>query len=141
MAENRRRVGRDEELVLANPHDDGRPVADRDDFFRVLGRDRHEGKEPPHVQERSPRSLLELVVGPHFLLDQVRDDFGIRFGDEFVAELLQLVLQVEVVLDDAVVHDDDLAGAVLVRMGVLFSRPAMRSPAGVADAVNAFERM
>ena len=56
-------------------------------------------------------------------------------------QLLQLVLQVEVVLDDAVVHDDDLAGAVLVRMGVLFSRPAVRGPARVADAVDAFERL
>ena len=56
-------------------------------------------------------------------------------------QLLQLVLQVEVVLDDAVVHDDDLAGAVLVRMGVLFGRPAVRGPARVADAVDAFERL
>ena len=138
----RRRVGRDEELVVADPDDDRRPVAHGDDLFRVFGRDRHERKQAAHVQERPPRGLLERC-GPdrHFLLDQVRDDFGIRFGDECVAELLQLVLQVEVVLDDAVVHDDDLAGAVLVRMGVLFGRPAVRGPARVADAVNAFERL
>ena len=65
----------------------------------------------------------------------------VGFGDERVAELLQLALQVEVVLDDAVVHDDDLAGAVLVRMRVLFGRPAVRRPARVADAVDAFERL
>jgi hypothetical protein len=58
-----------------------------------------------------------------------------------MAELLQLVLQIEVVLDDAVVHDDDLPGAVLVRMRVLFRRPAVRGPAGVADAINPFEGM
>ena len=58
-----------------------------------------------------------------------------------MTELLQLALEVQVVLDDAVVHDDDLAGAVLVRMGVLFGGPAVRGPARVPDAVNPFERL
>ena len=53
---------------------------------------------------------------------------------------LQLLLEIQVVLDDAVVDDDDLAGAVAVRMGVLFGRPAVRGPARVADAVVAGER-
>ena len=51
------------------------------------------------------------------------------------------LLQIEVVLDDAVVNDDDLAGAVAVRMRVLFGRPAVRRPARVADAVVAGERI
>ena len=54
---------------------------------------------------------------------------------------LQLLLQIEVVLDDAVVDDDDLAGAVAVRMGVLLGRPAVRRPARVADAVVAGDRI
>ena len=141
MAENGRRVGRDEELVLADPDDDRRAVAHRDNFFGVVRRDRHERKESPHVQERSPSGILELVVGRHLLLEQVRDDLGIGFRDERVPELLQLVLQVQVVLDDAVVHDDDLAGAVLVRMGVLLRGPAVRGPARVADAVDSLERL
>src|SRR5687767_7614146 len=98
-----------------------------------------------------PRDILHVVAGsdtpncngvrPHFVLDEVRDDFGIGFGDEFVAELLQLLLQVEVVFDDAVVHHHDLASAVLVRMSVLFGRTPMRGPSRVADAVNPFERL
>ena len=51
------------------------------------------------------------------------------------------LLQVEIVLDDAVVDDDDLAGAVAVRMGVFLGRPAVRRPARVADAVVAGERV
>ena len=47
----------------------------------------------------------------------------------------QLVLESEVVLDNAVVDDDDAAGAVAVGMGIFFRRAAVRGPAGVADAV------
>jgi hypothetical protein len=58
-----------------------------------------------------------------------------------VAFALQLLLQVEVILDDAVVDDDDLAGAVAVGVRVLFSRPAVGGPARVADAVVARNRL
>jgi len=58
----------------------------------------------------------------------MRDDLGIGLGDECVPLLLQLLLQIEVVLDDAVVDDDDLAGAVAVRMRVLLGRAARASP-------------
>ena len=77
----------------------------------------------------------------HLALDQVRDDLGVGFGLELVPLRLQLVLQLEVVLDDAVVHDDDAAGAVAVRVRVLLGRPAVRGPARVADAVQAVDRL
>jgi hypothetical protein len=70
----------------------------------------------------------------------VRDDLRVRLGDEAVALLLQLALQVQVVLDDAVVDDDNLAGAVPMRMGVLFGGTPVRRPTGVAYAVFAGQR-
>ena len=69
------------------------------------------------------------------------DDFGVGFGDEDVALVDEFALEVEVVLDDAVVNDDDAAGAVAVGVGVLFSGAAVGGPAGVADAVGAVEGM
>ena len=72
--------------------------------------------------------------------DQVRDDFGVGLGDEFVAFGDELVLQLEIIFDDAVVNDDDFAGAVAVRVGVFFGGAAVGGPARVADAVHAFER-
>ncbi len=75
------------------------------------------------------------------LLDQVRDHFGVGLGGELVAFVDQLLLQADVVLDDAVVNDDDLAGAVAMGMRVFFRGTAMRGPAGVADAVGAVERL
>src|SRR4029079_16407056 len=69
----------------------------------------------------------------------MRDDFGVRFGDERVALLLELALQRQVVLDDAVVDDDDGARAIAMRMRVLFSRPSVRRPSRVAEAVRAVD--
>ena len=62
----------------------------------------------------------------------VSEDELVAFGD-------QLLLQGEVVLHDAVVHDDQGAGAVAVGVGVLLGGPAVGGPAGVADAEAALD--
>ncbi len=69
------------------------------------------------------------------------DDFGVGFGDELVSLGGQLPLEIEVVFNDAIVHNDDAAGAVAMGMGVFFSGAAVGSPARVADAERAGERM
>ena len=140
VAEDRGDVRRDEELAVAEADDDRRAVADGDDLFRIVGRDQHQREQPAHQQQRAPHRVLEAVV-LHLALDEVRDDLGVGLGDERVPLALQLLLQIEIVLDDAVVDDDDLAGAVAVRMRVLLGRPAVRRPARVADAVVAGERI
>src|SRR5271166_17884 len=58
-----------------------------------------------------------------------------------MAFLDQLLLQADVVLDDAVVDDHDLSGAVTVRMRVFFGGTSVRGPARVADSVGAVERL
>ena len=55
------------------------------------------------------------------------------FGDE-------LLLQLHVIFDDSVVHDDDIAGAIAMRVRIFFSRTAVRGPARVAQAVCAINR-
>src|SRR6185295_11675178 len=89
---------------------------------------------------RAAHGVLEPVV-LRLPLDEMRDDLRVGFGDERVALRLELELQIEIVLDDAVVDDDDLARAVAVRMRVLLGRPAMRRPPRVADSVVADERL
>src|SRR5664280_876712 len=71
----------------------------------------------------------------------IRDSFGVGLGTKFVAFVDQLLLQRDVVLHNAVVHDNDLAGAIAVGMRVLLRGAAMRGPAGMADAVGAVERL
>ena len=77
--------------------------------------------------------VLELV------LDEVGDDLGVGFGDELVALGDEFVLEREIVFDDAVVHDDERAGAVAVGVGVFLGGAAVGGPAGVADAVGAVD--
>ena len=100
----------------------------------------HDGKQAAQVPQRAPDGGLEPVAS-HLALDQVRDDLGVGFGDEPVALALQRRLEIEVVLDDAVVDDDDAARAVAVRMRVLFGGPAVRGPSCVAQAVLAVDRV
>ena len=71
----------------------------------------------------------------------MRDDFGIGFRLEGVAFGLKQLLERQEVFDDAVVDDDDVAGAIAVRVGVLFSGASVSGPAGVADAVVAVDRV
>ena len=80
------------------------------------------------------RRCLRVLL---YLLDEVRDDLGVGFGNELVALRDQLALQIKIVFNDAVVHDDDAPCAVAMGMRVLFRGPAMRGPARVPDAERA----
>ena len=95
----------------------------------------------PRRYSSARRTAFSSPIALHLSLDEVGDDLGVGLGDEAVAFLLELPLEIEVVLDDAVVHDDDPARAVAVRVRVLLGRPAVRRPARVADAVLAVERI
>src|SRR5437588_6540442 len=53
----------------------------------------------------------------------------------------QFFLQKQVVLDDTVMYDDDLPGAVTVRVRVLLGRPSVGSPAGMSNAIGSIERL
>ena len=95
----------------------------------------------PRMTFSARRTAFSRPSSLHLALDQVRDDLGVGLGLELVPLRLQLLLQLEVVLDDAVVDDDDAAGAVAVRVRVFLGGPAVRGPARVADAVEAVDRL
>ena len=67
-------------------------------------------------------------------LDQVRDDFRIRLGRELVTFFQELALERKVVLNDAVVRDNDTSFAIPMRMSILFGRPAVSRPARMTQA-------
>ena len=62
------------------------------------------------------------------------DDLGVGIGTKEDAFGLQLGPQLAEVLDDAVLHHDDTAVAVGMRVGVTLAGPAVRGPTGVTDA-------
>src|SRR5579862_5216721 len=84
---------------------------------------------------------MAIAAGVQVLFDEMGDDLGVGLRAELVTFFDQLLLQAKIVLDDAVVHDDDLARAIAMRMGILFRGTAVGGPAGVADAVGAVERL
>ena len=133
VAQHRGNIGCHEELAIPEADDDGRTVSNGHDLVRVFRRDQHQREEPAHVEQRAPHGILETVVF-HLAFDQMRDDFGIGFGDELVSLFLKLTFQIEVVLDDAVVDHNDASGTVTVRMGVLLCWTAVCGPSRVADA-------
>ena len=83
------------------------------------------------LAQRRPDRVGEVaLVG---LLDEVGDRLGVGLGREHVAAGLEPVAEVAEVLDDPVVDHRDVAGAVLVGMGVEVVRPAVGRPAGVRE--------
>ena len=69
----------------------------------------------------------------------MRHNLAVGLGRELGALAFQLAAQLAEILDDAVVHDREALGG--VRMRVVLGRPAVRRPAGVADADRARQRL
>src|SRR5262249_47321393 len=71
-------------------------------------------------------------------LNEMSNNFGVGFSDKLVAFGLKLHFQFEIVLDNPVMYDHNLAGAITVWVGVFFGGAAMGGPAGVTDAIGPF---
>ena len=140
VGEERRDVGGDDVFVFAEADDERRALLGGDDRARLVAVDHHQRVVAFELLERLADGVDELRPVLHVFFDEMRDDLGVRLGLELVPDLLQPLLDREEVLDDAVVDDHDLAGAVAMRMGVVLVRLAVRGPARVAHAERAFER-
>ena len=79
-----------------------------------------------------PAAVIEI-------LEQLRDDLGIGLGAEVHALRDKELLYLNIVFDDAVMHDGDVPALTQVRVGVYIVRFAMRRPARMADAERAGE--
>ena len=139
VAQDRGHVGSDEILALAEADHHGRTFARRDDFIRIPPAQDGEREYAAQILDRGAHRTFQIAFEIFF--DQMRDDFGVGLGRESVALALELFLERQKVFDDAVVDDDDIAGAVAVRMGVFFRGAPVRGPAGMADAVIAVDRI
>ena len=91
------------------------------------------------LRRRGAPGLVASLAAVDLVFDEVGDDLGVGLGDELVALGDEGGFEGEVVFDDAVVDDDEGAGAVAVGVGVLFGGAAVGGPAGVADAEGAVD--
>ena len=113
--EERGNIAGDKIFAVAKADHGRRTNARGDDFVRVAGGEKNQGIDAAQLLEGFADGLFERHAALRILLDEMGDDFGVRFGDEFVAFALKLFFQFEIIFDDAVVDDDDLAGAVAMR--------------------------
>ncbi len=139
VAQDGGHVGRDEIFSVAQPDHHRRAHARRDDLVGIRTRDHAQGEDAVQVFHGAPHRVLQIPFV--ILFHQVRDDFGVGLGNELVAFQLELVLEAQIVFDDAVVHHHDIAGTVAMRVRVFFGGTPVRRPAGVADAVGAVHRV
>ena len=141
VGEDGRDVGGEEGLVLAEPHHHAARAE--------LGRDQPVGHAPVEDDHRVGAAQLaeraaDRLVEPRGVLEmplhQVGDDLGVGLRLEDVPLGLQALLDRQVVLDDAVVHHDQLARAVGVGVCVLVGGASVGGPAGVTEADGAIDR-
>src|ERR1035437_6399367 len=81
-------------------------------------------------------AVRAIFSAPFFvaIADEVREDFGVGVGFEFVSGLEQLLFERVVIFNDTVVDDGDPAGLVEMRVAIFVRRNSVRGPARVADA-------
>ena len=83
------------------------------------------------LPEGGGKGLKEIRRSLPALLNQIDENFGIRFGVEDIALAQQIVLDLLVVLDNAVMDNGNIAAVGGMGVGVAFGRDAVRCPAGM----------
>ena len=132
VGQDGRHVAREEALAIGQPDHEGHVLAGPDKPVGLAAVHHGDGVGALGLAQGGPDRVGEVAgVG---LLDHVCEGFGVGLGGELVASRHQPVAQLPEVLDDPVVDDRDLAGAVLVWVGVEVVRPAVRGPASVGEA-------
>lgn len=137
VLDERRDVGADEHLAVADPEHQRRRTARRDDRPRIVGAGEHQREvafEPLQHREHRGGEIARSVALGVLAGHQVHGDLGVGVAGELDARGLQFGAQGREVLDDAVVDDGDLARGVAVRVCVAVGGPAVGGPAGVAQA-------
>ena len=137
VREQRWNVATAQGCAITQADDQRRSILGHDDAIGLFRRCNRERVGATHASERSSHGFEQARALLHRAVDEVRDDLGVGVALEAHAVLLELALQLQVILDDAVVNDRDVTGQMRVR--VRLARPTVRCPARVADARGAVE--
>ena len=114
-------------------HDHGAAFARQDDALRLLLANYRQRVRAFELGHGGAHGLEQVFLRGEMKVHAMRDHFGVGFRGERVAGLLQLLAQLFVIFDDAVV-DDGQAIVRDVRVCVALGRHAVRGPARVRDA-------
>ena len=132
VGKDRRHVGGEERLAVAEPHHERHVLPGADEPVRLAAM--HDGHRVGALDlgQRGPHGIGE--VARVRLLHEVRQRLGVRLRRQHVPARLEAVAQLAEVLDDPVVDDGDRARAVHVRVGVQVVRATVCRPPRVGQA-------
>ncbi|NCL76165.1 hypothetical protein AIIKEEIJ_03640 [Rhodococcus sp. YH1] len=131
-----------ERLAVADPDDQRRRPARRDDRVRMVGMGEHQCEGPLEPAQHRQRTGLEVPRGRPVRIrpgHQMHRHLGVGVAGELHPGLLELHPQRREVLDDAVVHHRHLPRPVPVRMRIAVGGTTVRGPPGVPHAGGAGE--
>ena len=134
IGEDRWNIRRHEVFVVAQTDHDRWAVADRDDLVRVVSREQDQCEQPFSrlIARRTAPSSPSCCHSRSTRCATTSVSVSVTNTCPW---RLQLALQLEVVLDDAVVNDHDSALAVAMRVRVLLGRPPVGGPPCMPKAV------
>ena len=125
----------EEELTVADTHNDGTLLASGDNLARVALVDDGNGIGANHLIERHLHSLKQRQTFPdHDILHQLHQHLRVGVALTLNTLCLQLRLDVGIVLDDAVVDDGQVTALRVVRVGIPCRRLAVSRPTRMGDA-------
>ena len=124
----------DELLAVTSPDHERALLAGGDEQVGLVDADRDEGVVTAEAVVGGPDGLDEVHAALKLARDEVGDDLRVGLRGEHGALGDEALLELEVVLHDAVDDDVDAVVVVEVRVGVLLRDPAVGGPARVADA-------
>ena len=136
VLDERRDVGAEEVLAVAEPDDQRRVAAGRHHPRRVERVDGHQRERAVELHADPLHRLGQVDAGGQLELEQLGGDLGVGLGEqpELVGVGLDPGAQLGEVLDDPVVHQRHPAAEAEVRVRVDVVGRAVGGPAGVPDA-------
>jgi hypothetical protein len=134
----RDRVGAEIHFAIAVTDRERRALSRSDQEIVLAGKEKRERKSPAQLLERGRNGFFRRLAAFHFLRDEMCHRLGVGLAGKFAAAFGQLLTQIAIILDDAVMHDGNQIGC--VRMGIILGRPPVRCPARMTDADRATER-
>ena len=131
-----RQVAADDRLPIRLGHHQatGMPQPQGADLSRISLQHRGDRLRALDQAAHAPEGFLEAQAPVHPLFDQMGEHFAVGLRTEDMAGVQQPALQLQVVLDDAVVDHGDALLTVGMGMGVRVGRSAVGGPAGVAQS-------
>ena len=134
VADDGRHVGGDHVLSLTEAQQQRRILPGAQQTVRVVGADDAQSIGPVHGVEHPDHGLKDVAAVGIVVVQQLGYHLRVRLGPKAVALVEQLLLQLGVVFDNAVVYHSDAATLAHMGVGVDVIGLPVGGPAGVTDA-------